>query len=256
MHFNFSSALAQLIAPLRYKCTLAMGRPYFGTHHRAFQGAPIRFAYMLETVRLLPPKPRILEVGSWVGGSALTWAEGISRFHQASGSVLCVDPWEPYSDSEDAATKALDLRDRMANAARDGTAFRLFQHNVTTSPHGHLIQYRRARSTEVLPALPAASFDLIYIDGSHRYEDVRFDLQQAKRLAVEGGIICGDDLDATHDGVVRAVADEFGNVSCWHGYFATRRLAGPLDRVELPVTRALPSHLRRYQRAIARVPEP
>ncbi len=84
---------------------------------------------------------------------------------------------------------------------------------------------------------------------------MRFDLQQAKRLAAEGGIICGDDLDATHDGVVRAVADEFGKVSCWHGYFAIRKVAGALARIELPLTRTLPSHLRRYQRAIARLSE-
>jgi hypothetical protein len=38
-------------------------------------------------------------------------------------------------------------------------------------------------------------FDLIYIDASHIYPDVKFDIQSAKRLIKDKGMICGDDLD-------------------------------------------------------------
>src|SRR4029077_6478743 len=75
---------------------LAQGRVYFGPRHRASQGTPTRLHYMLATVRLLALRRcgrplRILEIGSWAGGSALTWAEGIARYNAGKGSVLCID---------------------------------------------------------------------------------------------------------------------------------------------------------------------
>ena len=35
----------------------------------------------------------------------------------------------------------------------------------------------------------------IFIDGAHGYEDVKFDIAEARRLVKDGGFICGDDLE-------------------------------------------------------------
>lgn len=34
----------------------------------------------------------MLEVGSWIGNSALTWGQAIDAFCPGKGTVLCVDP--------------------------------------------------------------------------------------------------------------------------------------------------------------------
>jgi predicted O-methyltransferase YrrM len=89
------------------------------------------------------------------------------------------------------------------------------------------------------------SFDLIYVDGSHIYGDVKRDLEQASRLIRPGGLICGDDLDqaptadllaiarqhleddthvlpdgsAIHPGVMLAVTEAFGDVRSEGGFW-------------------------------------
>ncbi len=39
---------------------------------------------------------RVLEIGSWAGGSAILWAETLKQFNNGKGSVFCVDPWRRY----------------------------------------------------------------------------------------------------------------------------------------------------------------
>jgi len=84
---------------------------------------------------------------------------------------------------------------------------------------------------------------LIYIDASHIYPDIKFDIQSAKRLIKDKGMICGDDLDlkiteeliaiakknveldlyllpngeAIHPGVLLAVYEEFEEVNQKNG---------------------------------------
>ena len=85
---------------------------------------------------------------------------------------------------------------------------------------------------DVLPALCKNYFDIIFIDGDHRYSHVNRDIQNAKELVAENGIICGHDYDlgkteinksyivqhSEHDmysnhhfGVIRAVNENFKN---------------------------------------------
>jgi hypothetical protein len=59
------------------------------------------------------------------------------------------------------------------------------------------------RSSQVISP-PRA--DLIYLDGSHAYEDVIADLRKYAPLA--NRVVCGDDYEPLHPGVMQAV-DEF-----------------------------------------------
>ena len=66
------------------------------------QGPAIRKAHMTSLVRYLKEKHglrtvNVLEIGSWAGASTITWARAI-KDHDLSGSVHCVDIWEPYFD--------------------------------------------------------------------------------------------------------------------------------------------------------------
>jgi SAM-dependent methyltransferase len=53
-------------------------------------------------------------------------------------------------------------------------------------------------------------YDLIYIDGSHEYVDVREDIIKFKKLIKENGVICGHDYNSACPGVIRAVNEIFG----------------------------------------------
>lgn len=74
----------------------------------------------------------------------------------------------------------------------------------------------RGYSQELLPLLPAGSFDVVYIDGDHSYTGVARDLQIAWHLVREGGYICGHDYEMNpaktknkYDFGVKKAVDEF-----------------------------------------------
>jgi hypothetical protein len=151
--------------------------------------------------------------------------------------------------------------------------FPLFEHNVRAAGVAEMVRAHRGPSRDVLPQFSGASFDIIYIDASHRFEDVRFDIQQAKRLLSGDGIICGDDLELEasavrgdelreairqgadyayaesagshyHPGVTGAVGDEFPAVRVWNGFWAVQRRGSDWATPDLDVTMLqVPDHV-------------
>lgn len=175
---------------------LLQGRPRYTAWGEQL-GNPLRNVFMTAAVNALAgriDRPlRILEVGSWVGASAATWSEALTRFHPPGGTIACVDPWSGYDVQNDFHRS--DFLQRYRHALETDYAFRLFSYNVSLLPHR--VVAMRGRSTEVLPQLRDGGFDLVYIDGDHAYDSCRFDIQEGMRLTAEGGILCGDDLDLT-----------------------------------------------------------
>ena len=53
-------------------------------------------------------------------------------------------------------------------------------------------------------------YDLIYIDGSHEYIDIKEDIINFKKLLKGNGIICGHDYNSSCPGVIKAVNEIFG----------------------------------------------
>lgn len=68
------------------------------------------------------------------------------------------------------------------------------------------VEFFRLTSKEALPYLMAA--DLIFLDGSHDYEDVKWECENYSKLVKPGGVLSGHDYNI-FEGVNKAV-DEFG----------------------------------------------
>jgi hypothetical protein len=155
-----------------------------------------------EWIDLLKPA-RIIEVGSWKGGSALTLARHQQR-HGIDGEILCVDTWlgalEMWTDLDDPTRHgSLALHHGypslyytfLANVARAGQ-----QSRITPFPIPSITAAQWC-------ALRGVTAGLIYIDGSHEEEDVYQDLVVWWDLVAAGGILGGDDW--SWDGVRLAV---------------------------------------------------
>lgn len=258
-------------------------RPYFGRVMWASQGLPLRHVVMQELVRLEVGRRgrepfEILEVGSWAGGSAITWAEALTRHHQANGRVVCVDPWKPYFDLNKRPDAAVYRE--MSEALAKDTIYELFLHNITTAGCAGLILPLRGASTAMLPALPRNYFDLVFVDGDHSYAAVSADLEAAAALIKDGGLLCGDDLERQvfqidenyartqiesdyirdprsgqeyHPGVTLAVGELFGEVSQIEGCWAVRKRGPGWERVDMASIRCseerIPAHLIRRNHA-------
>ena len=169
-------------------------RPYFEGGTAGRQCTIARHAEIASFVSLLErPRVDILEIGSWIGHSALTWSDAIAAFCADKGTVVCVDPWAPYFGADD--QQALGPYQQMESVARAGLAYDLFLHNTKFAAPGVEIRHLRGSLGDYERFLGDATFDLVYIDGSHYRDDVLSDLRLSERLLRDGGILCGDDLE-------------------------------------------------------------
>ncbi len=217
---------------------------------RAILGAPVRHVFMIGTVWFLRQScgrdaPSILEIGSWCGASALSWAQGLRVHAGGQGSITCVDAWTPFfAETPDGRTDYAVAMDAMLES---DVAYDIFLHNMGTLPPGISAQHVRGRSERVLPQLRDGQYDVAFVDANHAYSFVKADLLATLRLVGDGGIICGDDLNVQlhecdqaharanqerdlttnpltgrsyHPGVTVAVAEVLGQVSAWAGFWA------------------------------------
>lgn len=240
---------------------IAGQKPIFNVDY-AILSAPVRHVFMMACVWHLTkakqkPDMQILEVGSWVGASALSWAQGLQLFNNSQGTITCVDAWKPFFDR---ATHKAEVYDVMEQALHTETAYQLFLHNISTIPETIKCQHLRGQSESLLPLLREKAFDVVFIDADHAYTPVLRDIKNSLALVKEGGIICGDDLnlqlsqvDAAetkkhaesdfikdpktnrnyHPGVTLAVAEIFGDVSSWGGFWAMQKKENAWHKISL-----------------------
>jgi acetyltransferase-like isoleucine patch superfamily enzyme/predicted O-methyltransferase YrrM len=151
-------------------------------------------------------KPRlIVEVGTWKGGSAVHMA-AICRELKLPAEIVCIDTWlgnwQHWSRSEGVGSRA-DLRIHngmprlywqfMSNIVETG-----MQDIITPLPLTGVAGAKLFAHMKLRP-------DIVYIDGDHEYESVRFDLALWLDVLAPGGVLIGDDYD--WPGVRRAVTE-------------------------------------------------
>ncbi len=147
----------------------------------------------------------IIEVGSWLGGSAIHMGKLLQAQGQG-GRVLCIDTWLGAAEFWDSKQ---DEQRYQALALKNGypTVFYQFLANVIHAGlQDTIVPFpQTANNASVWLAKRKVKAGLIYIDGSHEEEDVAADLAHYWELLEDGGIIFGDDYDAYWPGVIIAV---------------------------------------------------
>lgn len=151
--------------------------------------------------RLAKDAKLIVEIGSWKGASAIQLCHAAPQ-----AEVVCIDTWlgaiEMWGDHSD-ATRYGSL------ALKNGypQLYYQFLSNIVSQGLEKHVTPMPMPSRQALKLLGAWGVkpDLIYIDGSHEYEDVRDDISGA--ILLKPKIICGDDLGWAD--VRRAVEEQF-----------------------------------------------
>ena len=195
----------------------------------------------------------VLEIGSYEGRSALTFSASIGRHCEYGGSVTCIDPWKPYLPADDVNSN--ETCRRMEDDLREGIVFNRFCANIKHAHKRVPIYFHVGTLSGFALSATGARFGLIYIDGSHAYEDVNEDIRVAMNLVEIGGVICGDDLerqlntcdpehvrqirhreyvDGFHPGVTLAVWAVFGKVWSDNGVWAVRKCDRGGERWSFP----------------------
>lgn len=147
----------------------------------------------------------VVEVGSWKGKSALNMARILDALPGHSWHMHCVDTWLGSRE----IWRNAQLRE--TNPRRHGYPQVYFQflHNVFVSgfsPHITPLPMASRHGAEVLRE-NGYDAQLIYIDASHDYVDVRDDLIHFWPLLSPGGVMFGDDYTAFSG--VRCAVEEF-----------------------------------------------
>jgi len=133
-------------------------------------------------------KDKAVEIGAYGG-------EGTVVFAKYFKEVVSIDPWLNGYDKDDVASHQAPMK-WVFNAWRDRT--RDLDH----------VRCIRTTSRDALVYFEDESLDFVYVDGDHRYEGVKSDLELYRPKLKKGGIMAGHDL--SFPAVQQALRDVFG----------------------------------------------
>ena len=132
--------------------------------------------YMLQNFLKEHKIERVLEIGSYRGGTAMLWAKIV---HPNNGKVFCLDLrfnwdafWEPNFMHDGQVYKKSSLKDIVTEFEGDS----------------HSIEMKEKVSKEV------GQVDLLFIDGDHSYEGVKDDFYSYSKLVKPGGFVVFHDI--------------------------------------------------------------
>lgn len=147
---------------------------------------------------------KIIEIGSWKGRSAIFMADYLKN-NKIMPEIICIDTWlgaqemwkQPDRNGE--RYQGLNLKNGYPNL------YYQFLTNIIISKHQDCIVPFPNTSNIAFRLLKSLNYqaDMIYVDGSHDYEDVLCDLKNYWQLLKINGLILGDDFGWA--GVAQAV---------------------------------------------------
>jgi hypothetical protein len=90
----------------------------------------------------------------------------------------CIDPWEVYDEYDDIKVQ----RTLVMNYAFTRKRLKPYDCNII-----------RKTSMDAVKDFKPESLDFVYIDGNHRYEYVKDDIQEWSKIVKKGGVVSGHD---------------------------------------------------------------
>ena len=148
---------------------------------------------LVELIKECPRRPTVLEVGTWMGHTAIAMAN-------AGATVHCVDTWE--GSPSDASS------DWVKEAGGGDAAYEKFCENIGHRRDKSIFPWRR--SSRAAARMYWTPFDIIFIDAEHTYEAVKADILAWWRHLADDGVMCGHDYETIQfPGVTKAVDELF-----------------------------------------------
>lgn len=162
-------------------------QPKFGENWFKCQG------FYQEMVEKFSSGSHFVEVGSWKGKSAAFMCVEIIN----SGKEIKLDLVDTWEGSEE-----------HQNCTDLPNLYQIFKENMKPLD-GHYMDLKM-KSMEAVKLYKDESLDFVFIDASHKYEDVKDDITHWLQKVKKGGILAGDDYDLYWKGVVNAVNEILG----------------------------------------------
>lgn len=156
------------------------------------------------TETIAEKKPRtIVEIGTFVGGSAIAMAKKIIELNIDS-AIICVDTFLGGIDHHLKAPELLGW-----HFGRP-TIYYNFMANVIAAGVSNYVVPLPLDSTNAgrLLAAKLIKAEFVYVDGSHEYDDVKRDLEfYFNEVLADGGTMIIDDVTGHFPGILKAVEE-------------------------------------------------
>jgi predicted O-methyltransferase YrrM len=130
----------------------------------------------------------VVEIGSWKGRSTVALA--LAARQRGDAVVTAIDP---------------HLGDN-GEWAQESDTYEAFLRNVSVAGLDDMVRPIRKFSHEARADVDDGSVGVLFVDGSHRYEDVRRDIEDWVPTLTEGAIIAFN--DSSKPGVYRALSEQ------------------------------------------------
>jgi hypothetical protein len=162
----------------------------------------------------VPEDSYILEIGSFIGNSAIEWARAAQN-HGRNTTIVCVDTWLGdvgmwHDKGKWLGPRGIDGEPRL---------FEQFLANVHASGFSHRILPVRMSSVVGLKYFAHLTSTgritrphVIYLDSAHEYPETELEIRAAWDLLPAGGFLVGDDYDDFWPAVQQSV-NEFASYS-------------------------------------------
>lgn len=176
-----------------------------------------------EAIATAPHGATLVEVGVAFGRSLAYLASRAIDAKRHDLIIIGVDPWVDDHNPDWVRNGSVEASrptwgaENADWARAQGGPFNAFL--VAMHQHAPLelerVRIMRGRfAQDVAEALYSETYEplhMIFIDGDHRYEGVKRDIEMAQRLITPGGILAGHDYTDEFPGVVQAVAEMIPN---------------------------------------------
>ena len=148
--------------------------------------------YFKQYIELLKPG-LIVEVGTWLGGSAIHMARLLRAAGLKDSCIICIDTWLGSSEHFLHPPERANLK--LVNGR--ASFYDDFMRNVVQHGMQDLILPFSTTSIAAAEVLRECAFtpDLIYLDGDHTSRGFRADLDLYWEILRPGGYVIGDDFD-------------------------------------------------------------
>jgi len=142
-----------------------------------------------DLINNIPNKGTMIEIGTFTGESTVIFGDHFEK-------VIGIDPMLQDYDPQDPTSKF-----------NFNEVLEMFNERTKSYDNISLIQ---KTSDDALGKLTGRTFDFIYIDGIHQYENVKRDIINYLPMVKKGGVIGGHDYGPSWPGVKQAVDEMFG----------------------------------------------
>jgi predicted O-methyltransferase YrrM len=142
--------------------------------------SPDQERWFFTTARSLPDRAVIVEIGSFKGRSTCCFAYG------CRGSAKHIFAIDTFAGNDS------DFKE--GKTFQGGSYFDIFSHNLESRGLAHFVTPIRGLSTDAAKSW-RQPIDLLFIDGSHVYEDVLADFENFLPHVKPGGIVAFHDVD-------------------------------------------------------------